>query len=121
MDKQVVSRYEELRRQGMTYREIAEAENVTRDAVIYTLYKYGNSTFRHVSPERCIYTGLRNWLNENECTITELVRRIYGREEEKSKYHRLLRGCSRMTMAEIDDIISVTGRTYEELFGLKGE
>lgn len=117
-----VEKYVELRKRGLTHKEIGEVEGAHEAKVRCAINNYA-TRFRGITPARCIYAGLRKWLNENECTVAELAQRIYGEAYTKvtrNRYYKLLRGDHCMTMADIDDMISVTGLTYEELFGLKG-
>lgn len=116
-------RYEEMRKQGMSIKRIADASGQQEHRVRYILDNYAETQFKWVSAAQCIYSGLRNWLNENECGISELVRRIYGDSCTTAavrRYYWMLRGDRRLTIDDIDDILSLTGSTYEELFGMEG-
>ena len=111
--------YEALRNSGWTYQQIADKYGVSRQSVSEIMAKYKRSAFQGFNEKRCVYVGLRNWLNENRCSLKELHRRMYGHNSggnSKDRYKRLLRGEGLFNKNDIDSLISVTGLTYEELF-----
>lgn len=109
-----------LRDQGMTYREIGKVLGISYQAVYQTLEnEMTGDWFRTVTPKRCIYPKLRAWMNDNRVSVIELIRRIGGNPSE-TRYNRVARslnGNARMTKETIDEILAVTGMTYEEAFG----
>lgn len=111
--------YEALRQEGYTYKEIADKVGCSRQNIQDVLARYNASQFKGFSKDRCVYDGLRKWLNENKCSLAELLRRIYGMNVSSPTHTRwasLLRGEHRFTMPDIDAVIDVVGLTYEELF-----
>ena len=116
-----MSKYEEyaaLRQSGMTYREIAEIYGCSRQNIAQRLTRK-TSSYKGYGETRCVYAGLRNWLNENSVCVSELLRRMYGENPasgDVSRCSRLLKGELSLRKPEIDAIIAVTGLTYEELF-----
>lgn len=114
-----VDLYEEMRADGMTYQEIADACGCTHQNVSQTLARYRVSSFRAFTKDRCCWDGLRNWLNDNKISLQELIRRKYGRNHTGSIYdrmHRQLRGEQPLRMVDIDFFRELTGLTYEQLF-----
>ena len=114
-----MSRREEfmiLRNQGMSYKAIANVYGCTRQNVEQAC---ASRQKRYVRPEWCVYEGLRNWMNENCVSRTEMFRRMYGHDLTNSiadALRRRMTGASRWRMDEINRVIDVTGLTYEELF-----
>ena len=109
----------ELREQGMTYKQIAETLGYSA-SYIYQLCGCGSHYhFRCITESGCIYPGLRAWMNENMVSRAELVRRMY-----KTPYPNMvksmsayMRGDYEPSKAVIDDILRITGLTYEQCFG----
>ncbi len=108
----------ELREQGLTYTQIAEILGISKQAVRQSLAKYNPKHFQPFNEEGCIYKGLREWLNRNKVSRTELIRRT-GYLPHTTKIQRLslcLKGEAEFKKCEIDDILAVTGLTYEQAF-----
>lgn len=112
----------ELRKQGMTYQEIADIFGCSRSYVGSLLGKSEECKFRPLTSKDCIYVGIRNWMNENKVSKSEFCRMIYGYAYPGSikRYSSIFRGhgCSKHT---IDMLLTVTGLTYEEAFKVDGE
>lgn len=107
-----------LRAQGYSYREIAERLNISRQAVAQSLAKSQAYAFRGITSDRCVYYGLRKWMNENKVSVAELCRRM-GYKANSNNYafiSRSIGGKSEMRKRDIDKIIRITGLTYEYLF-----
>lgn len=66
--------YRSDRESGMTYREIAKKHGVSYQYVAQVLGKQGTPHFRYNTS--CVYPAIRSWLNENEVSGMELVRRM---------------------------------------------
>ena len=116
--------YESLRKAGLGYREIAKIYGCTYQNISQYLAKENRSLFKGFTTERCVYPGLRNWLNENQCTVPELIRKVYGYNlggSTSERYRRLLRGETLFNMKEIDALIAITGLTYEVLFAREAD
>jgi transposase len=108
----------DLRKQGLTNKEIAEKLGLSRQTVGQILATYNPSYFRHFDEKGCIYKGLREWLNKNKVSRTELIRRT-GYLPHTTKIERLslcLKGEVEFKKCEIDDILAITGLTYEQAF-----
>lgn len=109
-------RLRSLREEGLTYQEIAEIEGISRQRV-YQLIGGEGGCFRGITKEVCIYDGIRNWMNENKISKAKFIRKIHGcySYESLSRLSEILKGANtRKDM--IDNILSVTGLTYEEAF-----
>ncbi len=91
-------------------RELAEMKNIPRA---------NGSHFVPLTPERCIYPGLRTWMNLNEVSVSELISRA-GYTPSGVTYRRFadfLRGVHGAKKYTVDDILRATGLTYEQCFG----
>ena len=111
--------FEKLLASGLNRREIAERYGCSRQNVDQMVARYNVNQFKGFTEEGCVYVGLRNWLNENKCSLSELLRRIHGRNVStgtRTQYSERLKGKVKFTMPEINAILGVTGKTYEELF-----
>lgn len=106
------------RNKGLTYQEIADKYGVTYQAVAQAAGRHTPGRFRVFTKKSCIYSGLRNWLNENKISRAELMRRMHlavcGKTTDRVS--RLLRGDTRPNKDDIDLLIQITGLTYEVLF-----
>ncbi len=111
--------YESMRKQGMTYQKIADTCGCTRQNVYYALARQEKRIVRKITPERCVYPALREWMDENRVSVAELLRRIRGedaRGHNRSRFDNVLKGQADPKKSEIDGLMRVTGMTYEELF-----
>lgn len=112
-----------LRQQGLTYREIADQYGVSYQAIAQQLRGSYHSCFRGVSKEKVVFDGLRDWMNDNEVGMMELMHRFHGHFVGGSSAANLrekLRGVRELKKSDIDELIRVTGLSYEELFGRGG-
>ena len=108
----------ELYQSGFTHQQIGDKFGISRQGVQQTIGKGNHRYFRFVDEERCIYSNLRKWLNDNKVCINELTRRVYGNTYAGNVVrtkHRLI-GKVELTKTYIDKLIEITGLTYEELF-----
>ena len=114
-----VALFESLRAEGMTYKQIAERCGCSYQNVMQMMAKYKASQFRALTKERCIWDGLRNWLNENKMSNSELIRKRYGRNhvgQVAETLRRQMKGERQLKKDDIDFFRELTGLTYEELF-----
>lgn len=107
-----------MREQGMTYHQIADELGVSVGTVANALADGNPPYFRPFNKERCIYAGLRKWLNDNQVSIAELTRRIGYNPQPKiyQSFRKYLNGTNSPRKYIIDFILRVTGLTYEEAF-----
>lgn len=111
--------FEALRNEGLTYAKIAAQYGCSHQHVRQTLANYDMRRFRGVTKKQCVYDGLRKWLNENSCGFAELTRRIYGYNVggySALAWRKKLRGEAQLKMCDIEDLMTVTGLTYEQMF-----
>lgn len=110
----------DMRRKGMTLREIADDTGLSYQQVFADLKGCGiDGYFRAFTPKKCIYPNLRRWLNENRVTTKELCLRMYGNDlaANRQSISRFMKGYAvDISKSVIDRYISATGMTYEELF-----
>lgn len=107
----------QLRNQGLKYREIAEQVGVSTQ---YIAHVCGESNPARFSPfgSECVYPNLRKWMNENKISKSEILRRM-GIEVHPNNLQRLgyyIRGEANPRKPYIDNLLKVTGLTYEVLF-----
>ena len=122
MNEQLIPRKErmiELRKQGLTYEEIAAQVGISRQRV-YQIIGGCHRRHRAYTEEDCVYAGLRNWLNEHDVGMAQFVRSMYG------EYHPTIRQRVKRIMSGkdcrksfIDRVLMATGLTYEQAFGDK--
>ena len=108
--------YMALREMGMTYAAIAKVYGCSRQNVQQACNRSKRNV---VHPERCVYEGLRTWMNENHVTNKELCRRMYGQNLTTNTLNAIRRrmvGRSRWQLDEVNRILDITGLTYEQLF-----
>lgn len=67
----------------------------------------------------CIYKGLREWLNNNRISKTDLSRMIdpAANQNTIAMLNRHMTGHTEFRMHSIKEIIRVSGKSFEELFG----
>lgn len=64
--------------------------------------------------ERCVYSGLGQWLFDNRCTYAKLAKLIGVPQASVSRWMSGVHIPNKLT---IDKILKVTGMTYEQAFG----
>ena len=114
-----VDEFESLRAEGMTYKQIAALCGCSYQNVAQMMAKYDADKFMPVSKNRCIYDGLRNWMNKNRVGNSEIIRMRNGQYTSgnaAAKLRRQLRGEQLLKKDDIDFFRELTGLTYEELF-----
>lgn len=118
--KQLYSRDEMLsdRASGMTYAEIGKKHGISRQRVGQICGKWNKYCFRVIKEDGCIYVNLRNWMNKNSISRSELVRKM-GMEptgETMARIRSYLSGTNNPSKVYIDRLIEATGMPYEVLF-----
>lgn len=103
--------------EGLNYRQIAEVVGCSRRHVSSILRGTVIRNFRPIT--NCIWPGLARWMNENECSKTELLRKMGGNPWDCTlkRLSSWMQGEYDPPKREIDKILKVTGMTYEECFG----
>lgn len=109
---------QDLFKSGMTYEEIGKKLDLSKQRVFQLI---GGIIKRRVKPfttETCVYSGLREWLNEHKIGINELTRKLYGNYHTTSRERvkNRLNGKLQITKTYIDKILEITGLTYEQAF-----
>ena len=112
--------YKSLRAEGLTYREIAARCGVSYQTVAQVCAKSNATQFRKITPTVCVYPGLRDWMNSNYVSRSELYRRMHDNSPCIGRAPYVIRerlsGKTFWRMDEIDRLLDITGMTYEELF-----
>lgn len=108
---------QKLRDAGYKYREIAEKLGVSMSAVHESIGHTG-TRFYAIDEKNCIFPGLRDWMNKTRTSKTALTIKMYGYFA--SPYYARIRdklnGKNELKKYEIDQLLRLTGMTYEELF-----
>ena len=114
----VADLYREERRQGKTYREIAEKYGVTTQAVGAACAGHAPQKFRAWTPKGCVYPNLRWWMNQNKVNRAELLRRmdIIPAHNSLQRLADYMSGRTDPPKRTIDKILQITGLTYEAAF-----
>ena len=116
MTTKTAAMFLEERKNGLTYREIAEKYGVSQQTVSATCRRCPNH-FRAYKAEEVIYPNLRKWLNENKVTRQEFAYGIGVRGRTPARVVTLwFRGQRYPQKKTIDKMLEFTGLTYEELF-----
>lgn len=103
--------------QGMTYAEIAHVFGISWQRVAVLCAQYSPGHFQAVL-DKSIYPNIRAWMNENLVSMAEMLRRL-DLSRHPGNYKRFKRAIQRGSnpnKCTIDQLIQVTGLTYEELF-----
>lgn len=112
--------FEALRKEGLTYRQIAERCGCSYQNVAKYLAKRDESKFRAYTPEECKYDGLRNWMNENKIHRVDLAEILWGSRVieswRRSSMQGRLTGTLDFKQGEIEKLIASSGLTYAQLF-----
>ena len=119
-EKDKAAFYYEERLKGKTYQKIAEENGVTKQAIHSVLKANGyiSFPFREVTEKGCIYPNLREWMNSSGVGILEFTFLVGLRVHRQSitKMRGILRGQQYPNKKFIDQMIRVTGLSYEKLF-----
>ena len=107
---------------GYSYREIGEKFGVSRQYVEQTLKEIlpnRNSTVRRTrTSEKCIYSGLSDYIKQNNITMKKLMQ-VIGISH--TTLNAKIIGEREFTITEFNKILEYTGMTFEECFKMKDE
>ena len=109
----------ELRREGLSYIEIAVALDCTiYDIHIAVGHVAGGAFLRAFTPERCVYSGIREWLNNNKMSLRQLCEHMdtIVTGATLNRVRDMLRGTRELRKSDIDRLMEITGLTYEQAF-----
>ena len=105
----------QLRMEGQTCAQIGAALHYSNSHIYNSLSTMIDSKKRHYHhPCSAIYPRLAQWMVEHDCSyarLAELTGASYG------AIGNMMRGCSDPSKRLIDNILAVTGLTYEQAFG----
>lgn len=110
------------RQSGLTCQEIANKYGVSKQYVSQLCSKHNPSYFHHWSSTACVYPNVRRWLNDNKITCAELLRRLNlsNHSANHIRFRGYLSGKCYPPKQTIDNLLAVTGLTYEQ-FWKRGE
>lgn len=104
-----------MRIEGKTYQEIANKHGYSRQAVQNMMRGLVNDP---KFMRKTVYSGLNEWMIQNECTISALAR---GCGIPYATMNVYMHQPGRMKLSVIKAILKYTGMTFEEAFGKEGE
>lgn len=121
VNKEKIAEMRELKKQGKTYQEIGNILGISRQRVHYLIGNKNEFLFKKILPNKCIYVGLRKWMNENKVCFSELTRQIYGHSNPNNQalVKKRISGKTTFHKPFIDSILKITGLTYEEAFKIE--
>ena len=102
---------------GASYQEVADELGTTRQNVQQT-YKYLFDNKMAVREGSCVYPNIYKWLKTNRVSKAEMARRM---GISNPQFSRILSAKGTTTKERIDQILEITGLTYEEAFTKKEE
>ena len=107
-----------MRDQGMTQAQIGEVFGVSRQRVHTIIGKNDKRYFRALTKERCVWDGVREWMNKNQISVSEMTKLMYGNniQGNQTKVADFMRDKAELRKRHIDKILSITGLTYEKAF-----
>ncbi len=116
-----IAQAEEMRNQGKTFHEIGAHFGVTYEGVRLVLAHMAPQKryFRAVTEKRCIYPGLRDWMNREQVSPRRLTA-MMGYSTYAGVVRSLsdrLSGRAEIRIGDIRNILRLTGMTFEEAFG----
>lgn len=97
---------------GATYQEVADKFGVSKQYIHQTVNGFWESKYS-ARKSKCIYPNIHAWLKRNRMSQIELARKIGVKQ---GHIWRLLSGTTRLTKDRIDQILEITGMSYEEAF-----
>lgn len=103
-----------MRVNGFTLQEIADKFGVSRQNI--SLFLNGLSRNRKRSCRKCIFPGLKAWMNQNNVSVTQFYESVGCWGSYPTLFHRLA-GKYEFTLSEIKAVLAHTGMTFEEAFG----
>lgn len=103
--------YLEDRKNGMTYREIADKYGVSYQSVHTCCTKVDGTYHIKVNRKNCIYPNLRAWLNADKDRMKRFFQEMKG-----CSIREYMRGEMQPKKDIIDRMLALTGMTYEVMF-----
>lgn len=109
------------RMNGMKYEDIAKKHGVSHQYVGIVCNGLLPNNFHYIKDTSCVFPNLRNWMNTNKVSKSELLRRM-GLEPVPmtiDKMNSVMMRKQDLSKKWIDAMIKATGMTYECLFSLE--
>lgn len=106
------------RKNGIPVRDIAKKYGCSENYVYHCCSGELEWYFRPMTEKNCVYPNLRHWFNQNEVSKARFLK-LLGLSYHTNNIHRLsdvLTGVSYPRKDYIDNMLNVTGMTYEEMF-----
>lgn len=100
---------------GKTYSEVGEHFGVTKQRIhqLFPMQRNNKPVCKKEKPLRYIYPNIEKWMRENKVSLAELSLKIGC---SSNTICRNLLGYNEPGKRLIDEIIKLTGMTYEEAF-----
>lgn len=102
---------------GASYQEVADELGTTKQNVSQVC-KYLFEKKMAVREDGCIYPNIYVWLRMNRVSKAELARRM---DISYQQLYGILNGKRTVTKERIDQMLEITGMTYEEAFKTEKE
>lgn len=113
-------RIKEMYNSGMTLLQIAEKEGLTKQRVHQIVKKdYGITEFQLNKINMVLFPAIRDWMIGYKITIKEFcdnVSKISHNEVSANSVEKFLTNGSKTSVCLIQDILKVTGMSFEEAF-----
>lgn len=106
------------RKNGIPVRDIAKKYGVSDTYVYHVCTGEYGWYHRPLTEQDCVYPNLRDWFNQNGMSRGRFLR-FLGYSYHSGNIHKLnniLKGVSYPRKDYIDNMMKVTGMTYEEMF-----
>lgn len=109
------------REAGMTVSQIAEKYGISKQRASQITSIMRTDMFKPFTEKRCVYPNLRNWINEHEYGLGQMVYMMHLSPEcgTVEKLRRILRGETLPKKDWIDAMMEMTGMSYERMFSEK--
>lgn len=109
-----------MRLDGVSYQKIADEFGVSKQRIEQIL-KGNPGTKRESNASKCIFTGLSDWIIQENMTLKKLSELMEWSKTSQMTAAKKITGKRELKMSEIRKILEMTGMTFEECFSLKAE
>lgn len=102
-----------MRKNGDSFQKIADSLGVSRQWIWVIIHRDGNVPYQQKLLNRVIFPAIRNYLYKNRISISQFS--VLCNVSYMTMYQRIT-GQTDIPKRTIDQILRVTGMTYEEAF-----
>lgn len=108
-----IARAKTMRKNGDSFQKIVDSLGVSRQWIWVIIHRDGNVPYQQKLLNRVIFPAIRNYLHKNRISITQFS--VLCNVSYRTMYQRIT-GQTDILKRTIDQILRVTGMTYEEAF-----